>query len=353
MIIKRWLSAIRPQPQPRPAGPHAALKVALVADELTRACLRHECRVLDLTPANLERTLRRERPDLVFVESAWHGLRESWKYRIAAYPDHPERDNRDLARLVALARELGIPMLFWNKEDSVHFERFIGSARLFDHVFTVDSNCVPRYRELMPAAATIEPLLFAVQPAVHRFTGIAPRHARADFVGSYSRHIHPARRALQDMMFAVAARTLGLTVFDRNSARRAEHYRYPALPGLEVRPAVPHDDTAQLYRDHLVSLNVNTVQDSPTMFSRRLVEILACGGLAVTTPALSVEHLFADFCHVIHDEAGTIELFARLQRDGLSARDREMMTAAAEHVARHHTWSHRLHELRERLGMPV
>lgn len=349
MIPARWLSAFRRPPPP--AGPHAALSVALIADELTRACLRRECRVLDLTPANAERSLRRARPDLLFVESAWHGLDDRWKYRIAAYPEHPERNNHELARVVALARELGIPALFWNKEDGVHFERFIASAALFDHVFTVDANCVPRYRERLPQARTIEPLLFAVQPAVHGFQGIAPRSTRADFVGSYSRHLHTARRELQDLLFTIAGRTLGLTVYDRNSARRSPHYRYPALPGLEVRPAVPHDATARIYREHLVSLNVNTVQDSPTMFSRRLVEIMGCGALAVTTPALSVERLFAGLCHVVHDEAGTSALFERLRRDGLAARDREMMAAAADHVARHHTWGHRLQQLRERLGV--
>lgn len=349
MILARWLTALRRPPPP--GGPHAALRVALVADELTRACLRRECRVLDLTPANAARTLRREKPDLLFVESAWHGVRESWKYRIASYPDHPERNNRELARVVALARELGIPALFWNKEDGVHFERFIASARLFDHVFTVDAICVPRYRAQMPDAATIEPLLFAVQPAVHGFAGIAPHTTRADFVGSYSRHVHATRRELQDLLFAVAGRTLGLTVYDRNSSRRSSNYRYPALPGLEVRPAVPHDQTPRIYREHLVSLNVNTVQDSPTMFSRRLVEILGCGALAVTTPSLAVERLFADYCHVVHDEAQMTELFGRLQHAGLSARDREMMAAAADHVARHHTWSHRLQQVRERLGV--
>lgn len=354
-LLDRWLARAPGLVRrvDRAQGTHRRLVVALVADELTRACLEHECTVLHLTPANASAALRRHRPHLVFVESAWAGHRNAWKYRIAAYPDHPERSNAELARLVATARELGIPAVFWNKEDGVHFERFIASAMLFDHVFTVDSNCVARYRAAMPQARTIEPLLFAVQPSVHHFSGIAPRLPRASFVGSYSRHIHDQRRSLQDMLFASASRSLGLTVFDRNSDRRSEHYRYPALPGLEVKPAVPHHATARLYRDYLVSLNVNTVVDSPTMFSRRLVEILACGGLAVTTPAASVDALFAGYCHVVHDEAQADDLFARLQRDGLSPRDREMMVAAAEHVAAHHTWAQRLAQVCERIGVSV
>jgi len=335
----------------RRSEPRTSLKVGLVADELTRSCLRHECRVVDLSPSDFVRRLEQDRPDLVFVESAWHGHREAWKYRVAAYPDHPERDNADLARLVSHARALGIPSVFWNKEDGVHFERFIASARLFDHVFTVDENCIPRYRAELGPDKTVQPLLFAVQPTMHHPSGVAPRHMRANFVGSYSRHIHTSRRELQDMLFEAATAELGLTVFDRNSGRRSANYRYPEHLALEVRPAVPHEATAAIYGDYLVSLNVNTVQDSATMFSRRLVEIMACGGLAATTPALSVERLFLPFCHVVHSDAQAHELFARLKRNGLSAQDREMAAAAADHVLRHHTWSHRVRQILDTLDL--
>lgn len=341
MILARWLSAVRRAPSP--LGPHARLKVALVADELTRSCLAHECRVIDLTPENFENALRRDRPDLVFVESAWQGWRNRWKFRIAAYPDHPERSNRDLARLVDAARALAIPAVFWNKEDDVHFDRFIASAKLFDAIFTVDASCVDRYRAVVGAGTHVGALPFAVQPAIHSFTGIDAQSRRgASFVGSYSRHIHDARRDRQDMLLEAAAATLGLTVYDRNSDRRGGHYRYPAFAGLKVHPKVPYARTAAIYKSHLASLNVNTIENSQTMFSRRLIEILACGGLAVSTPALSIEHLFKDYCHVVEDAPAALELFARLARDGYAQRDREMMRAGAEHVLARHTWSQRL-----------
>lgn len=341
MILKRWLSAVRGAPVP--AEPHATLKIALVADELTRTCLWKECRALDLTPDNFERALRRERPDLVFVESAWQGRRNSWKYRIAAYPDQPDRNNHDLTRMVSAARARGIPTVFWNKEDSVHFDRFIASAKLFDAIFTVDASCVPRYRAVAGDGVHVGVLPFAVQPAIHSFTGIDEAARRgASFVGSYSRHIHDARRVRQDVLLEAAAATLGLTVYDRNSDRRGGHYRYPNFAGLKVHPKVTYPRTAAIYKSHLASLNVNTIEDSETMFSRRLIEILACGGLAVSTPALAIDRMFKDWVHVVDGADAARELFARLARDGYSARDREMMRGGAEHVLAHHTWSHRL-----------
>jgi len=40
-------------------------------------------------------------------------------------------------------------------------------------------------------------------------------------------------------------------------------------------------------------------------------------------------------------------MFARIAKDGLSARQRAQALAAAEHVLQHHTWRHRLKQLTE------
>lgn len=349
-FFDRWIAPLRPLPAPR--GPHAALRVGLVADELTRSCLAHECRIVDLTPSNFRRVLRAQRPDLLFVESAWKGLGESWKFRLAAYPDHPERTNADLVALVAHARELGIPAVFWNKEDGIHFERFIGSAALFDTVFTVDAGCVPRYRERLGASVHVDVMPFAVQPAIHAFQGIGERAPDACFVGTYDRNIHPARLARQDMLLRCAAEEMGLTAIDRNSNRRGTNYRYPDWRGLRVQGRVPHDRTAEVYRRHRASLNVNTIEDSPTMFSRRLIEILGSGGLAVTTPALAVDTLFPGCCHVVDDEAAARALFARLHRDGYSAADRDMIEHAAALVHGRHTYGRRIEQVLDAIGRP-
>ena len=71
-------------------GPFRHLKVALIADELTRSCLAFECQVRDLTPLNAHWVLKFWKPDLLLVESAWEGRGNAWKYKIAAYPDRPD-----------------------------------------------------------------------------------------------------------------------------------------------------------------------------------------------------------------------------------------------------------------------
>lgn len=326
------------------------LKIALIADELTHSSLGHECQIRDVTPQNYTQIFQSWKPDLLFVESAWHEYLKTWKYQIASQPLYlyPWRNNLALRKVVAKARDLGIPTVFWNKEDSVHFNRFINSAKLFDYIFTVDVNCLERYRAVVGPEASVKPLLFAIQPATHNFTGFDFKFHRANFVGSYSRHIHDRRRSWQHMLFEASA-GLGVTVFDRNSGRKPDKYRYPLLPNMEILPAVSHAKTAAIYKDYLVSMNVNTIEDSPTMFSRRLVEILACGGIAVTTPSQSVEALFKDYCHVVSDSEEALALFERL-RYGPSPDDLERARAGAEYVLREHTWTHRLEEILQIVG---
>src|SRR5690606_35731893 len=188
-------------------------------------------------------------------------------------------------------------------------------------------------------------LMFSIQPALHAPGLGTYRHKRACFVGSYSHHIHPRRRMWQDMLFE-SVQALGLTVYDRNSDRRSDVYRYPSRPWIELHPKVDHGRTAQIYQNHMVCLNVNTIEDSATMFSRRFLEILASGGLAVSTPALSIRKLFPEFCHVVSSPEEMTDLFGSL-REGWRPIDRDMVRSASEHVLKHHTWERRLGEVLE------
>jgi spore maturation protein CgeB len=327
------------------------LKIALIADELTDHCLQHEADIYYLTPLNFRFVLRFWKPDFLFVESAWHGRRNTWKFKIASYPKYPWRNNNTLKKVVACAKKLGIPTVFWNKEDGVHFDRFIESAKLFDHIFTVDVNCIPKYRTFVDNHVTVNSLMFPIQPRFHNFSGFNFKYHRANFVGSYSAHIHERRRMWQDMMFGAASETgLGLSMFDRNSSRRSKIYRVSVLPNMDVKPSVHHDKTAQIYKDYVVSLNVNTIEDSSTMFSRRLIEIIACGGIAVTNPSPAVEKYFKDYCHIVSNKEEMMELFERL-KNGPSADDLERARAGAEYIAREHTWAHRLREIYDIIGI--
>ncbi len=323
------------------------MKIALIADELTSGALALESQIQiqHVTPQNYDSILKAFKPDFLLVESAWHGYQQHWKYKIANYPTSFWRSNRALKKVVRFAKDLGLPTVFWSKEDDVHFDRFIKSALLFDHIFTVDINSVPKYQALVDSEVTVDTLMFAVQPKIHYFSGFNFQYNKANFIGSYSHHVHLKRKAWQDMLFQSACSTgLDMVVYDRNSNHKSSTYRYPELSGIEIRAAIPYEQTGQVYKDYLVSLNVNTIEDSSTMFSRRLIEILACGGIAVTNPTLAVEQHFKDYCHSVANEKEAKELFNRLKH-GPSSDDLEMARAGAVLMAKEYVWEQRLTDI--------
>lgn len=323
-----------------PLGPYSALKIALISDALTQVSLEVECQVKYVTPFNYQRIFEEWRPDLLFVESAWQGYGDTWKYKIANYPAHPDRTNHALKQVVEGARDANIPAIFWNKEDSVHYERFVNSAGLFDYIFTVDENCVPAYKRDIPSAAVVDSLMFPVQPRFHYPDVSADeRLGFSCFVGSYGTHVHPQRRRWQDMLFQVFA-PAGLDIYDRNSSRKATHYRYPIISGMRIRSKVPYPKTARLYRSYKFNLNVNTVEDSPTMYSRRLIEILAAGGVAISTPSLAATRLFSNYCHIADSLEGFQEVVDWSAEE--YGRAVQRARAGAEIVLREHVWAKRL-----------
>ena len=329
-------------------GVYGQLKIALVTDYFTADCLSAECRIRLLTPTNFRSVLDGWQPDLVFVESTFHGVNGEWRYELAKQSKLMRlRQPKVIFQLIEHARTKGIPTVFWNKDDGAFFETFIDLAKAFDFVFTTDQECIPRYRQQLPVHVPVATLSMPYQPAFHQFTGFDFRRNESCFTGSYYRRILNERRQFLDMVFDTCAKSdVWLNVFDRNHHRLSRHFefRFPKCHRLRLHPSVAHRDTAKVYKAHAISLNVNSVTDSDTMCSRRLLEILACGGIAVTNPSPAVEKHFGDFCHIIRNQAEALELFSRL-RQGPSSRDLERAAAGAAYVRQHHTWSHRLEQI--------
>ena len=329
-------------------GPFGQLRVGLVADYFTSVCMAVECRVRSLTPSNYKEVITTWRPDIIFVESAFHGIGGEWRYELAKQPKYLRmRQPRAIHGLVNLARDREIPTVFWNKDDGAFFDAFIDVARLFEHVFTTDNKCVPLYCKELPECSTADVLAMPYQPAFHNFTGFNFEQHAVSFVGSYYRRILDSRRKFLDTVFEACQNTATpVHVFDRNSNRLSHffEFRFPKNAALTIHDGVPYTETASIYKGYSISLNVNSVTDSETMCSRRLLEILACGGICVTNSSPAVEKIFGKYCHVVNSQEQVQNVLERL-RLGLSEEDKEMAESGAAYVRQHHTWQCRLEQI--------
>jgi hypothetical protein len=336
-------------PQDRvPDGPFKHLKIALLTDYYTTDCLSVECQIKSLTRQNYRDIIQNWKPDLVFVESAFHGVDGDWRYELARQPKWLRwTQPTAIFDLVEFAQTSGVPTVFWNKDDGAFFEAFVQVAKAFDHVFTTDIASVEKYKKCLSSGVSVNVLMMPYQPRFHFFSGFDFTHYEACFTGSYYRRILPERRRFLDMVFdSTSKANMRLNVFDRNHHRFSRHFefRYPSSPYLLVHPSISHRKTAEVYKKYVLSINVNSVTESETMCSRRLLEILACGGIAVTNSSRAVDCYFHDYCQVVNTNEEALELFSRF-RYGPTRVDLERAEAGANYVLKNHTWAHRLKEI--------
>src|SRR5699024_10706155 len=127
---RNWKTALSKVPH----RPLSQIRLGVVADEFTTETLRHRVQLVPISRrdplAALDKGL-----DAVFVESAWEGNGGEWFHGVGYYGDE---QFAALNLLLHSSAESGIPRIFWNKEDPVHYRRFIPTAVHFDHIFTTD-----------------------------------------------------------------------------------------------------------------------------------------------------------------------------------------------------------------------
>jgi spore maturation protein CgeB len=322
------------------------LRLAAILDTFSLSCFEPECQVITFRPDNWRQVLTASPPHLLFVESAWNGNDGAWQYRIARYPAPP---GRELPELVAWCKAQGIPTVFWNKEDPPHFDDFIDAARLFDVVLTTDAHCIPRYQELC-GHDRVHVLPFAAQPRLHHPVQTEERNHKLCFAGTYYGNRFDARREGMAALLTPALE-FDLDIYDRMHGAvgpGTEAYRFPEEYVPHIRGRLPYPEMVAAYRRYRAFLNVNSVTDSPSMFSRRVFELLACGTPVVSTESAGIRALFPGLVPVVTTPAQARAAFAELLTDDALWRRRSAL--GIRRVMERHGYRHRLERVCGLLG---
>lgn len=310
------------------------LTIAVVADTFTLNAISSTVRTVELPRHGWEEVLQETPVDLILVESAWSSPDGEWFHGVAY---HGEAEAADLRGILAHARERGIPSLFWNREDPVHLRSFLTPAADFDTVLTSDSRCIAEYQSSIPSRTrTVASLPFFADPQIMHplipgedladatgdsasVSGIEEQRraeARAErrdvaFAGTYYGDRYPQRTAELRQILTAAAEH-GLAIYDRQATVTGSRYQLPDDLAEHSLGGVDASLMPDVYRRHPVHINVNSVDDSPTMFSRRVVEIAAAGSVVVSGRGKGVSTtLGADF-PVLEDPQAWPDLLSRL-----------------------------------------
>ena len=337
-LLSRWVRRDRvygDPPRSFDGHPRRPIRVGAILDEFSWACFAPEVELVALDPRRWQRQLD-DGIDLLLVESAWSGNGGQWRYEVAYYGDG---ERRQLPLVLAHAARSGIPAVFWNKEDPPNFDLFAPAAREFTNILTTASECIPRYQLLRPGSK-VQVLPFAAQSLLHHPDGGADEcPGRVCFAGSW-RGAKYAGRADDLQMLLGAPLAMGvLDIFDRNAGGE-EGLAFPEPFVSAVRGALPYDRMVDAYRAYDAFLNVNSTDASPTMLSRRVFEILACGTPVVSTPSAAIEEFFGDLVVTVSDAAAAREAISELLADPEARRRRGHL--GYRHVHTHHTYRHRM-----------
>jgi len=287
-------------PVPRSVRAISSLKecrVACIMDDFTYESFRHECQLIPLTATDWQREIEEANPDLLFVESAWNGKGGTWHGKVS-------RTERELAGLIDWCRAHGIPTVFWNKEDPVHFDTFINTARLFDYVFTTDIDCIARYKLLL-GHDRVYLLPFACQPVLHNPIQTVERKDEFCFAGAYYAR-YPERQRDLETFVKTLSQLRPFRIYDRNFHGTDSNYMFPSTYQKYIVGHLPPDEIDRAYKGYKFGINLNSIKYSQSMFARRVFELLASNGIVVSNFSRGLRLLFGDLV-ISTDNANELE----------------------------------------------
>jgi spore maturation protein CgeB len=326
--------------------PSHAFKALSILDNFSHTCFSPEIDLVQAQPEHWLEQIETTQPFAVFAESAWQGNEGAWRLAMSKFAQKGE----SLRELIAECRRRAIKTVFWNKEDPAHFDTFLPVAACFDFIFTTDSGCIPRYREAL-GHSNVFALPFAAQPRHHNPIG-QKRHfiPRVAFAGSWRGEKYESRANWLEVLLDPAVELAVLDIFDRFANSEDESLQFPAFYQPAVRGTLPFEALSILYKHYAGFLNVNTIQESPTMFSRRVFEILASGTPVISSPSVGMERMLGEVVLTPTSKADVRDAILCVTgdkpfRDRLGARGVRI-------VMQSHTYARRVAAMAEIIGAP-
>jgi Glycosyl transferases group 1 len=329
-----------------PDGPvtRPDLRVAVILGPVMELALRYEWDQVEVGPDDWRAVLDARPPALLFVESAWNGDAGRWRLHLAEHPG-PSAELRDL---VGWCRDRGTPTVFWNTEDPTGYARFVETAKLFDHVCTVDADRVPAYRADL-GHDRVHLLQFAAQPRIHNPVRRGPGRVHSvAFAGGYVAEGDPGSRAELDSVLD-AALDFGLHIYapmPEGESDRASSF--PRRFRGHVVGSVPYEQLVAAYSSYKVFLDIAPVTSSTG--SRQRFELSAAQTAVVSAPAKApAEGPAGPDVEVVGNARESAQVLAALIRHD-DYRERLALRAHRQ-VFDEHLYTHRVDAVLDTVGL--
>lgn len=269
------------------------LKIACVMDRFTLDSFSPECNLLEVSPSCWQEEIDEFKPDLLFIESAWQGKDGLWYRKIA-------NGSKEFFEMASYCQDKNIPIVFWNKEDPVYTDVFMVVARMADVVFTTDIDCIKKYKETLKHD-NVYHLHFAAQPKIHNPIEKYERKDKYCFAGAYY-HRYKERAEVFDKFAEIFINHKGFGIYDRNYKSALPEHAFPSSYDKYILGKLDPSEIDIAYKGYNYGINMNSINQSQTMFARRLFEMLASNTVTIGNYSRGVKNYFGDLTICTNDE---------------------------------------------------
>lgn len=290
------------------------IKVAVIMDPFTYNSYSGEFNAIIIEPETWLEVFEKEKPDLFFCESAFHGIRKKnlvdgiaveladdnnppWDWKVRKNMKRKEEKRTELLEILKYCNEHDIPTIFWNKEDPTlfnsSFSNFIDTALRFDYIFTTAEECIPKYME--KGHKNVYSLLFATQ--IRLFNPIEQNDRTNDiiFAGSWYNQFTERCETMSLIFDRILNKGYDLKIYDRLKKENNVTDRvFPKKYEKYTHNAVPFYEMPSVYKESKLSLTINTVTDSYSMFARRIFELMSSNTFVISNFSKGIYDLFGD-----------------------------------------------------------
>ncbi|WP_339330649.1 CgeB family protein [Aeromonas hydrophila] len=262
------------------------IKVLSLLDPISHACWSAVFNITPLSHDDYIDQIENGDFDFFFMESCWNANQGSWLYAQTS-PNFSHINAQRFLDALSRLKKKNIPIVFWNKEDPMHYDTFINIAKESDFIFTTDTNKVDSYKR-DTYNSNVYGLPFAAETSSCNPAG---RNSMClgdiCFAGTYYAHDHGDRRDQMDIVLSTLEGRNGV-IYDRASGSDSDRYKFPAKYNNYLKPSIPFNEMMDTYKKFNIFLNVNTITNSPSMMSRRVYEILASGTPIISTTSKAI-----------------------------------------------------------------
>jgi len=320
-----------------------SLEIAAILDPISEHCFKKEigCNLFTFTTSECELVFENKR-DMLLIESAWEGKDKSWG-GVFHGPYF-----QTIKKLTDDCRSRNIPVVYWGKEDPNDMMRFYKIAKLADYVFTTDEGCVDQYITLLKHDK-VRCMPFAAQASIHNPLNPVKRLPAVFFAGTYWTG-HKKRK--EELNYLLSAAVSDLHIYDRNfdvpESDRPDRVFPERFKKYIQGGSVSYEIMDLIYKRYRAMINVNLVNNSPTMFSRRVFEAMACGTPVISSPAFGIDAMFGSKVITARSEEEAKVGIEKLKEDGYW---NHVSFLGAREVLSKHTYTHRMVDICEMIGL--